>query len=66
MGSSKSVANATATVVAASKQCMKLTEESKLVAVDYSQLSAVQVRYLDLIQIKLLNNFFHIVRSVAL
>lgn len=51
MGSSKSVANATATVVAASKQCMKLTEESKLVAVDYSQLSAVQVRYLGLIQV---------------
>ena len=43
MGTSKSVANATASVVAASKQCMKLTEESKLVAVDYSQLSAVQV-----------------------
>lgn len=45
MGASKSVANATATVVAASKQCMKMTEESKLVAVDYSQLSAVQVSY---------------------
>ena len=43
MGSSKSVANATAAVVAASKQCMELTEESKLVGVDYSQLSAVQV-----------------------
>ena len=43
MDTSKSVANATASVVAASKQCMKMTEESKLVAVDYSQLSAVQV-----------------------
>ena len=45
MGTSKSVANATASVVAASKQCMKMTEESKLVAVDYSQLSAVQVTF---------------------
>ncbi|KAL5269823.1 hypothetical protein ACHWQZ_G003332 [Mnemiopsis leidyi] len=59
MGSSKSVANATATVVAASKQCMKLTEESKLVAVDYSQLSAVQVKRLDMemqVKIKELEN----------
>ncbi|XP_063683628.1 huntingtin-interacting protein 1-like [Bolinopsis microptera] len=55
MGTSKSVANATASVVAASKQCMKMTEESKLVAVDYSQLSAVQVKRLDMeMQVKIL------------
>ena len=51
IGASKSVATATATVVAASKQCMKMTEESKIVGVDYSQLSAVQVQLKITIQI---------------